>query len=168
MNMVWMNYCRDLNPLYDITADKDYKDKYYRNLMSLVQKYSEVLGSYPTTRCIACHKSSSVCFMHSLASLFREMLHCSLCHGVARLQASPWDSSPRSWSGLYLSQRNVIMMFCFQLWWITIRYSPILFSERKIEYQVSCCLFSHISYYAGLASVNGSSYWRKRHNTNWS
>lgn len=33
----------DLNPLYDITVDKDYKDKYYRNLMPLVQKYSELL-----------------------------------------------------------------------------------------------------------------------------
>ncbi|XBI68558.1 hypothetical protein VPH35_047744 [Triticum aestivum] len=33
----------DLNPLYDITEDKDYKDKYYRNLMPLMQKYSELL-----------------------------------------------------------------------------------------------------------------------------
>uniref|UniRef100_A0ACD5WJA9 Uncharacterized protein n=1 Tax=Avena sativa TaxID=4498 RepID=A0ACD5WJA9_AVESA len=33
----------DLNPLYDITVDNDYKDKYYRNLMPLVQKYSELL-----------------------------------------------------------------------------------------------------------------------------
>ncbi|CAM0885198.1 unnamed protein product [Alopecurus aequalis] len=33
----------DLNPLYDITVDKDYKDKYYRNLMPLIQKYSELL-----------------------------------------------------------------------------------------------------------------------------
>uniref|UniRef100_A0A453GMF8 Phytochromobilin synthase n=1 Tax=Aegilops tauschii subsp. strangulata TaxID=200361 RepID=A0A453GMF8_AEGTS len=33
----------DLNPLYDITEDRDYKDKYYRNLMPLIQKYSELL-----------------------------------------------------------------------------------------------------------------------------
>ncbi|XBI32397.1 hypothetical protein VPH35_055852 [Triticum aestivum] len=33
----------DLNPLYDITEDKDYKDKYYRNLMPLIHKYSELL-----------------------------------------------------------------------------------------------------------------------------
>jgi hypothetical protein len=48
-----MNYCRDLNPLYDITVDNDYKDKYYRNLMPLIQKYSEVVGCYPLAKCIA-------------------------------------------------------------------------------------------------------------------
>ncbi|XP_006646678.2 phytochromobilin:ferredoxin oxidoreductase, chloroplastic [Oryza brachyantha] len=33
----------DLNPLYDTTVHKDYKDKYYKNIMPLVQKYSELL-----------------------------------------------------------------------------------------------------------------------------
>lgn len=33
----------DLNPLYDTTVHKEYKEKYYRNLMPLVQKYSELL-----------------------------------------------------------------------------------------------------------------------------
>jgi hypothetical protein len=66
-----MNYCRDLNPLYDITVDIDYKDKYYRNLMPLVQKYSEVIGSY-LRRNVLPHTSSSISFIHSLASLFRE------------------------------------------------------------------------------------------------
>ncbi|KAE8798779.1 ferredoxin oxidoreductase, chloroplastic [Hordeum vulgare] len=33
----------DLNPLYNITKNKDYKDKYYRNLMPLIEKYRELL-----------------------------------------------------------------------------------------------------------------------------
>ncbi|KAL5220284.1 hypothetical protein ABZP36_024997 [Zizania latifolia] len=33
----------DLNPLYDTTVYKDYKEKYYRNLLPLAQKYSELL-----------------------------------------------------------------------------------------------------------------------------
>lgn len=38
----------DLNPLYDITLYKDYKEKYFRNLMPLIQKYSE-------RKCSFCH-----------------------------------------------------------------------------------------------------------------
>ncbi|XP_021310894.1 phytochromobilin:ferredoxin oxidoreductase, chloroplastic isoform X2 [Sorghum bicolor] len=33
----------DLNPLYDTTEHKDYREKYYRNLMPLIHKYSELL-----------------------------------------------------------------------------------------------------------------------------
>lgn len=33
----------DLNPLYDTTVHKDYKDKYYRSIMPLVHKYNELL-----------------------------------------------------------------------------------------------------------------------------
>ncbi|XP_062208081.1 phytochromobilin:ferredoxin oxidoreductase, chloroplastic-like isoform X2 [Phragmites australis] len=33
----------DLNPLYDTTAHKDYREKYYRNFMPLIHKYSELL-----------------------------------------------------------------------------------------------------------------------------
>ncbi|KAL6853895.1 hypothetical protein ACP4OV_019924 [Aristida adscensionis] len=33
----------DLNPLYDTTANKNYREKYYQNLMPLVHKYSELL-----------------------------------------------------------------------------------------------------------------------------
>ncbi|CAD6234873.1 unnamed protein product [Miscanthus lutarioriparius] len=33
----------DLNPLYDTTEHKDYREKYYRNLMPLIRKYSELL-----------------------------------------------------------------------------------------------------------------------------
>ncbi|KAL5656236.1 hypothetical protein ACJX0J_035555, partial [Zea mays] len=33
----------DLNPLYDTTEHKDYREKYYRALMPLVHKYSELL-----------------------------------------------------------------------------------------------------------------------------
>jgi len=32
----------DLNPLYDTTEHEDYREKYYRNLMPLIHKYSEV------------------------------------------------------------------------------------------------------------------------------
>lgn len=34
--------CRDLNPLYDVTIQRDYKEKYYMKLMPLGQKYAEV------------------------------------------------------------------------------------------------------------------------------
>ncbi|WVZ67421.1 hypothetical protein U9M48_016497 [Paspalum notatum var. saurae] len=33
----------DLNPLYDTTERKDYREKYYKNLMHLIHKYSELL-----------------------------------------------------------------------------------------------------------------------------
>uniref|UniRef100_A0A0E0JTL7 EF-hand domain-containing protein n=1 Tax=Oryza punctata TaxID=4537 RepID=A0A0E0JTL7_ORYPU len=33
----------DLNPLYDTTVHKDYKDKYYRSIMPLVHKYNKLL-----------------------------------------------------------------------------------------------------------------------------
>lgn len=33
----------DLNPLYDTTERKDYREKYYSNLMHLIHKYSELL-----------------------------------------------------------------------------------------------------------------------------
>ncbi|KAL0923102.1 hypothetical protein M5K25_007147 [Dendrobium thyrsiflorum] len=33
----------DLNPLYDATLQRDYKEKYYRSLMPLYQKYAELL-----------------------------------------------------------------------------------------------------------------------------
>ncbi|PKA66999.1 Phytochromobilin:ferredoxin oxidoreductase, chloroplastic [Apostasia shenzhenica] len=33
----------DLNPLYDVELRSDYKDKYYKNLMPLYQKYAELL-----------------------------------------------------------------------------------------------------------------------------
>ncbi|GJN16745.1 hypothetical protein PR202_gb03766 [Eleusine coracana subsp. coracana] len=33
----------DLNPLYDTTTNKDYREKYYKNLMPLAHKYSKLL-----------------------------------------------------------------------------------------------------------------------------
>ncbi|XP_020571278.1 phytochromobilin:ferredoxin oxidoreductase, chloroplastic isoform X2 [Phalaenopsis equestris] len=33
----------DLNPLYDVTLQSDYKEKFYRGLMPLYQKYAELL-----------------------------------------------------------------------------------------------------------------------------
>ncbi|KAJ1287053.1 hypothetical protein BS78_03G401200 [Paspalum vaginatum] len=33
----------DLNPLYDTTERKDYREKYYKNLMHLIHKYTELL-----------------------------------------------------------------------------------------------------------------------------
>ncbi|KAL6613809.1 hypothetical protein ACP70R_036079 [Stipagrostis hirtigluma subsp. patula] len=34
----------DLNPLYDTTANNDYREKYYRNMMPLVNKYSDSMS----------------------------------------------------------------------------------------------------------------------------
>jgi hypothetical protein len=58
--------CRDLNPLYDTTVHKDYKDKYYRSIMPLVHKYNEVHGSFLAPPNLLPHK-----LLFSSISLFR-------------------------------------------------------------------------------------------------
>lgn len=37
------NICRDLNPLHDIMDQEDYKEKYYKDLITLGLKYSKVI-----------------------------------------------------------------------------------------------------------------------------
>ncbi|BAS76226.1 Os01g0949400 [Oryza sativa Japonica Group] len=56
----------DLNPLYDTTVHKDYKDKYYRSIMPLVHKYNEVHGSFLAPPNLLPHK-----LLFSSISLFR-------------------------------------------------------------------------------------------------
>nr|CAD1828344.1 unnamed protein product [Ananas comosus var. bracteatus] len=40
--VVYLAVCRDLNPLYDVTVQRDYKEKYFKKLMPLGQKYAEL------------------------------------------------------------------------------------------------------------------------------
>jgi hypothetical protein len=41
-NSIFIISIRDLNPLYDVTIQHDYREKYYKKLMPLSEKYSEV------------------------------------------------------------------------------------------------------------------------------
>jgi phytochromobilin:ferredoxin oxidoreductase len=41
-NFIFLNSIRDLNPLYDVTIQHDYREKYYKKLIPLSEKYSEV------------------------------------------------------------------------------------------------------------------------------
>lgn len=42
INFIFLISIRDLNPLYDVTIQHGYKEKYYKKLMPLSEKYSEV------------------------------------------------------------------------------------------------------------------------------
>jgi hypothetical protein len=66
---------RDLNPLYDTTEHKDYREKYFRNLMPLIHKYSEVFQSDPSPKHNTFRnlKPSCIYFMCSSMSLIDEM-----------------------------------------------------------------------------------------------
>jgi hypothetical protein len=43
---VFLGTCRDLNPLYNIEQNPEYKDKYFLELLPMANKYAQVRNSF--------------------------------------------------------------------------------------------------------------------------
>lgn len=87
---------RDLNPLYDVTTQHNYKDKYYKKLMPLSEKYSEV----------TLYKISPKPFFPTLSGYFQLCL--SLCvfmylNLIENMQLLPWGGKITSESMKFFS-----------------------------------------------------------------